>query len=245
MSIIPIEVIKVGNIYNTFKKIWIREGKYIAVSLVLGFVIALSFAIISSYRYSEKIQSDIAKKVVRFHVLANSNSPYDIDLKYKVRDAVIEYTKNFKDYKDREEFIGILSENIDNIKNIADNTLAMNNSNYKTKVFLSNDIFPYKEYGSVSFPAGEYLGLRIEIGEGKGDNWWCVMFPSMCFTDESCQSVEDEGLENLKDTLDFEEYSIITSRDSENVTPKMKFKVVEMWQERKYSSDDFVTNSDK
>ena len=86
MSIIPIEVIKVGNIYNTFKKIWIRERKYIAVSLLLGFVIALSFAIISSYRYSEKIQSDIAKKVVRFHVLANSNSPYDIDLKYKVRD---------------------------------------------------------------------------------------------------------------------------------------------------------------
>lgn len=227
-------------------KLFRREKKYIVCSLVIGFIIACLFSLYNSYTYSKNIQKGIADNVVRFHVLPNSNSPSDIMLKYKVRDAVLEYTNEFSsECNTRDEFINKINENIENIKTIAKNTLVENNSNYDVDIFFSNDVFPYKEYGKVAFPAGEYLGLRIEIGQAEGNNWWCVMFPSMCFTDESCTDIKNEGIYNLENCLDYEEYEIVTSKNSDNIAPKMKFKVVELWQEVRFGEDKFVTNSDK
>ncbi len=221
-----------------------REKERLILSILAGFIVAFMFSLYSTYTYSENIQKNIADKVVRFHVLANSNSSEDIELKYKVRDALLKYTENF-DCNTRDEFIDALNSNMEGIEDTVKNTLIENNSDYTSKVFLSRDIFPYKEYGDVVFPAGEYLGLRVEIGEAKGDNWWCVMFPSMCFNDDSCKSTGSQGMINLKNALDNEEYSIVTAKKSDSIVPKMKFKIVELWQESKYNENDFVTNSDK
>ena len=231
---------------KSIKGIIFNKRERILFSLICGFLISLIFSVYSTYKYSEKIQKNIADNIVRFHVLANSNNIEDIELKYKVRDSLIKYTNNIaRNCKDRDEFISIINKNINNIKENVDDTLMKNGSNYETNIYFSNDIFPYKKYNNISFPAGEYLGLRVEIGEAKGDNWWCVMFPSICFTDETISNIDLINNKNIENVIGKEEYDIISYSSSNNIVPKIKFKIVELWQEFKYKDIEYITNDDK
>ncbi len=170
------------------------------------------------------IQHSLANKVLRLHILANSNSNFDQTLKLKVRDKVVEFlTPKLKDSKNLNETKQIISNNLVNIKDIAEQIVSQN-SDYSVNVSLSTSSFPTKYYEDFSFPAGTYESLKIVIGEGNGNNWWCVMFPPLCFTNSSAGTFNETSTQTLKDNLTEEEYNLINSKKT-NV--QVKFKLLE------------------
>ena len=194
-------------------------------------IISLLFFIyttICAISYAKDVSFDIANSVFRLHVIANSNSKEDQDLKYKVRDSLIEYMNNLcANCKSKEEAIKIASTHLEDFKEIALNRIHSEGYNYDVNLKIGNFKFPTKYYGDISLPAGYYDALKVEIGEAKGKNWWCVMFPSLCFVDISNGVVPEESKEDMKNVLTDEEYSIISNRDDETI--HFKFKLLEFF----------------
>ena len=209
-----------------------KDRKIIGISLTVGFVVTVCSGFYSS-QYSQKIQSGIANEVVRFHVLANGDADFDQELKLKVRDAVLEnFREELSSSKNREETKKLLESRLDEIILCAEEIIAKENYNYKVTASLAKDRFPSKTYGDVTFPAGEYEALRIEIGEAVGQNWWCVMYPPLCFVDVTRAEIPEEDKEELKNILTEDEYNIVLSKNSDDISIKIKFKIVEWWQEQ-------------
>jgi stage II sporulation protein R len=160
-------------------------------------------------------------------VLANSDSKEDQELKLKVRDQVINSLKNkLENSKNKEETKKILISNLDNIRKISEKIITENNYNYSVKVLIANDNFPTKEYGDIKLPAGNYETLKIIIGNGEGHNWWCVIFPPLCFLDITKKTVPNDLKNNLKNILPEKEYKLISSN---NFPVKVKFKIMEVF----------------
>lgn len=182
--------------------------------------------------YVNAVSNNISSSVFRLHVIANSDSVEDQSLKYKVRDKILEYTNTLIDVNSnsKEDIINIANQNIDILKSIAQNTVYENGFNYNVNISIGNFYFPTKYYGDISLPAGYYDALRIEIGNAKGQNWWCVMFPPLCFVDVTSGIVPDDSKENLQENLPGEEYDLISS-DSEEI--QFKFKLVEIFENLK------------
>lgn len=136
------------------------------------------------FTYASEIQNDLARQVLRLHIVANSDTDYDQQLKYAVRDRIITEThKLFKDSQSIEETQQIALANIDFLQSIAQSEIEQQGFNYIVTVSLGNHPFPATVYGNILFPAGRYDALKIVIEEGSGENWWCVLFPPLCFID--------------------------------------------------------------
>ncbi|HHW30976.1 MAG TPA: stage II sporulation protein R [Clostridiaceae bacterium] len=196
---------------------------------------ALIMTIIYMNSFSEQINKGLAENLIRFHVIANSDSEEDQQLKRSVRDRVIEYMKvQLKDSGSLEHTKHIISNNLSNIVSIAEEAIADAGKNYKVKAELGSYPFPTKAYGDIVLPAGNYQALRVVIGKGEGANWWCVLFPPLCFVDATHGTVPDSVKEDLKEQLSVEEYILVTSSESEKDVPvKIKFKIVEIIQNSK------------
>ncbi len=203
-----------------------NDKKIIIVSVILGIV--FTFVISCSIAYSNTVQKGIAKDVLRFHVLANSDEDYDQRLKLKVRDEILKkYKSELENCQNVSETKKFFEENIADVVETAKETIKKEGFNYDVKAFIGKSCFPTKKYGDISFPAGEYEALRIEIGSAKGKNWWCVMFPPLCFVDVSCKKVSDNSKEQLKNILTEEEYGIVANSETDNDF-KVKFKIIEI-----------------
>lgn len=151
--------------------------------------------------------SYIEGKVLRFHVIANSDSEEDQALKYKVKDILVEALKPMlEDAKDLEETKRIVKERLPEIEEIAQGAVNAYGSGETVQVELTNMYFPVKTYGDLTFPAGDYDALRVTIGQAEGKNWWCVLFPNLCFVDAVHGIVPEESKEQLKNVLTEEEY---------------------------------------
>ena len=199
----------------------------------IGIIITLTFLLIlyttiSAISYAEAVSTDISKSVFRLHVLANSNSDEDQVLKYKVRDNLLEYMNNIcSNCSSKNEAISLVTEHKEEFKQVALKTIKNEGYNYDVNINIGNFEFPTKQYGDISLPAGYYDALRVEIGEAKGRNWWCVMFPSLCFIDISSGIVPEESKEELQNVLSDEEYSIISDNNDYGI--KFKFKLLEFF----------------
>ena len=199
--------------------------KYLFLLIVL-----ISFIILSAYSYAGAINEDLSNNVFRLHVIANSNSNEDQDLKYKVRDKLIEYMKSLTtNISSKEEVIKIANNHISDFESIAKEVITENGFDYDVKVEIGNFSFPTKQYGDISFPAGFYDALKVEIGSAKGQNWWCIMFPPLCFVDVTSGIVPEESKENLQDNLGEEEYDIISNTENSEIV-NFKFKIVEFFE---------------
>ena len=198
--------------------------KRISIVLSLLFV----FILLSAIFYVNAVSNNIADSVFRLHVIANSDSKEDQDLKYKVRDAILEYMNSIcKNDSSKEEVIEIANSHKEDFARIANQVIKENGFNYSVNIKIGNFDFPTKSYGDISFPAGNYDALRIEIGNASGQNWWCVMFPPLCFVDVTSGIVPDESKLIMQDNLTDEEYSIISKSDSPDI--KFKFSLIEMF----------------
>lgn len=177
----------------------------------------------------EEIVKDISEKLIRFHVIANSDEETDQQLKIKVKDNIINYIfPKLKDSKSIDESREILRKNNKQILKIAEKTIKENGYNYTVNSTLDRENFPEKNYGNITLPQGEYEAYRVIIGSGQGKNWWCVMFPPLCFVDVTKGQVSDkETEETMKRVLDDDEYTEISNKNDKNKI-KIKFKIVEI-----------------
>jgi len=171
------------------------------------------------------LQTDIAQNIIRFHVIANSDSEKDQALKLKVKEALVDslspILSNTSTITEARE---VLSGQLDQIQDIAEGTLLQNGCNNPVTVTLESCYFPLKIYGGYSFPPGNYESLRVKIGKAQGQNWWCVMFPPLCFVDETYAIVDEDSKKQLKHLLTEEEYDTLINQK----TPvKIKFKLLE------------------
>lgn len=187
------------------------------------------FVFISALSYVDAVSEDLSNSVFRLHVIANSDSKEDQDLKYKVRNAVLEYMNSISaNCTSKDEVITLAYNYQDEFKEIVKKVIKENGYNYDVNIRIGNFEFPTKHYGDISLPAGTYDALRIEIGEAQGQNWWCVMFPPLCFIDVTSGVVPDESKQIMKDNLNDEEYSLISDAESKDIT--FKFSLIEFFQ---------------
>lgn len=200
------------------------------IAIILITILAFLY-IIQKPQDTYAMKEDISNKLIRFHVIANSDSPDDQNLKLKVRDVVIKkMSSKFIGIKDLKQSEKIIKENLHEIQKIAQDTVYSNGKRYEVKAMYGRFDFPTKYYGTITLPAGNYNALRIVIGNGDGKNWWCVMFPPLCFVDITHGLSSDETKEELKQYLSEDELSMI-----ETSKPPVKFKIVEVFE--KYYKD--------
>lgn len=191
----------------------------------------LVYTFICAQSYVSAVSTNLSSAVFRLHVLANSDSDEDQSLKIKVRDGLLNYMNGIcANCSTKEEAISLATAHESDFQQIAEKIINDNGYNYPVKININNFYFPTKNYGDISLPAGFYDALRVEIGEAKGRNWWCVMFPSLCFIDVSSGIVDSKAKENLKENLDDESYNLISSQDNNEV--KFKFKLIEFFAEK-------------
>ncbi len=193
--------------------------------IILTFLFFI-YTSICAISYANQVSNDIANSVFRLHVIANSDSNEDQNLKYIVRDKLLEYMNELCiNCSTKEEAISIAQNNLNNFKELALQTIREEGFDYSVNVNIGNFEFPTKYYGDISLPAGYYDALKVEIGEAKGQNWWCVMFPPLCFTDVTSGVVPEESKEDLENTLTDEEFSIVSDN---SLDIQVKFKILEI-----------------
>ena len=197
---------------------------------ILLLIVSVLFLLLSAYSYVNAVSNNLANSVFRLHVIANSDSKEDQDLKYKVRDKLIEYMNTLtNDMNSKEEVIEIAKTHLEDFKEIAKNVVKESGYDYDVNVEIGNFSFPTKTYGDISFPAGFYDALKVEIGKAEGQNWWCVMFPPLCFVDVTSGVVPEESKENLQENLGNEEYELISDTENSSIL-NVKFKIIELFE---------------
>lgn len=177
------------------------------------------------YQYrQQRLTEEIAGKIIRFHVRANSNTKADQALKLKVRDAIGTYMQpKLSGISDINISRKVVEENLKQVENTASGVIAAEGYTYDVKASLTVTDFPEKSYGPYTFPAGKYEALEVVIGAGGGHNWWCVMYPNLCFFNSTYEIVDQEAEKSLHQVLTQEEYQSLMEQKNYQV----KFALVE------------------
>ena len=201
--------------------------KNLKMVIILTFLLFL-YSSICAISYAQNISTDVANSVFRLHVIANSDTEEDQNLKYMVRDNLLKYMNSIcENCKTKEDAIAVVEKNKTAFEQIAMNTIKEEGYDYCVNINIGNFEFPTKNYGDISLPAGYYDALRVEIGEAKGRNWWCVMFPPLCFVDMSSGVVPDESKEFMKNNLSEEEFALVSNQSDNEI--QFKFKLLEFF----------------
>lgn len=207
-------------------KCYMMDGDFMSKSMIkrveLALLLALAFTAIWGAA-SARTQENLAEKVLRLHVIAHSDSRQDQSVKLLVRDNVLSFTQGLmKGVSGVEEAEKIVSDHIEDIRRIANETLSENGLAYTAKAEVALTEFPEKTYASFALPGGQYLSLQIRLGDARGRNWWCVVYPPLC----TASAVEWEDTA-AKAGLSGEEIALMKRESSRY---EIRFKVVELWQ---------------
>lgn len=195
--------------------------KKVELSVCLALIVSIVFSVCSFAKTSESIRQE----VLRLHVIANSDSSVDQNLKLRVRDAVLEYGADvFDGSVNVENAVEKITPEITRLTEIAQNVIKDGGFDYNVSITIDKEYFSTRTYETITLPAGEYLALRIIIGTGEGHNWWCVMFPPMCI------SAADEESE-ISTVLDKDELNLV----EKNPKYEPRFKIVEIYEKIKES----------
>lgn len=196
--------------------------------LVITLLLSL-YIFVCAISYVSAVSGDIANSVFRLHVIANSDSKEDQELKLKVRDELLIYMNEIsKNCSCKQEVMDLANLHKEDFVEIAKKVIVENGFDYDVSIEVGVSDFPTKQYGDISLPAGKYDALRVKIGNASGQNWWCVMFPPLCFVDVSSGIVPDSSKQEMKDSLNDEEYDLISESGDSEIT--FKFKLVEFFQ---------------
>ena len=201
-------------------------------SWIILIILICIYTFFCAYSYVQAVSSDLKTSVFRLHVIANSDSDEDQELKYIVRDNLLDYMNEIcADCTTKEEAIEIAKNNLNSFKKIAKDTVKNEGYSYDVNVEIGEFEFPTKSYGDISLPAGIYDALEVKIGNANGHNWWCVMFPPLCFVDISSGTVPESSKEVLKDELSEEEFALVSNNSNSDIN--FKFKLLEIFSNSK------------
>lgn len=171
------------------KRFWVKQSIALLCALLLtaGAVMA-----VSAFGEFQKNCDSLSEKVLRLHVLANSDSEADQQLKLKVRDAILqESDRLFQQSDSKEAAMAQMATHLSDVEQVAERTLRKNGCDLPVTAALKKVKFNTRTYGNITLPAGEYDALQVEIGAAKGKNWWCVLFPSLCVPSSTNVQMED------------------------------------------------------
>lgn len=199
--------------------------KYKKLILILSlFIITFIYIIHPLVQENILEKKSFEDEIIRFHIRANSDKEEDQGLKLKIRDEILkEMKEKFKDTASLDESREIIKANMEEMKSITENVIKREGEDYSVEVTLGQDNFPTRKYGNLVFPAGDYETLLITLGEGKGQNWWCVMFPPLCFVD-----ITHSVAYNLEKQLEAEEEEVKEELE-EQPKLKLKWKIVDLF----------------
>ncbi|MBQ5884581.1 MAG: stage II sporulation protein R [Clostridia bacterium] len=206
--------------YNAFKE---KRDKIFLIALIIAYILYCAFSI----TYFSSVSGEIRENVVRLHILADSNSEIDQNVKLKVRDALLEKnTQLLSDKVTPKNATEYFKNSKDELEQCANEVLKENGLNYKATITLGKEYYITRVYEDLTFPAGVYTSIKVVLGSGEGKNWWCVMFPPLCVP------VADGGIEtadnvNLEDYLNEDGKRLVSSQGKF----KVGFKVIE-WYEK-------------
>lgn len=173
-------------------------------------------------------QTSIASRILRLHVLANSDSEKDQALKLDVRDGILAYIKtNAPEFDNVAEAREWTLRHLEEIRDAARQILLLQGNSDGIALELTDCYFPTKTYGSLTFPAGRYEALRVKIGAAEGQNWWCVMYPPLCFTDVTCGDFPEESRKILERQLTAEEYMSLKAKSGTRPV-RIRWKLLEL-----------------
>ena len=194
--------------------------------MVLCSVIFFTYSV-GQNRSVTQLQNDIAGEIIRFHVRANSDTDEDQQLKLYVKEELVQYMGELlKDASDRSEAEDILKENIENIENVAKGVIKEHKKEYNIKAYFEESYFPVKVYADMTFPQGVYEAFRVDIGAAEGKNWWCVLYPSLCFADISHGTMGTAAKEELEAVLDEDELELLyENKDGDKRERVYEFKI--------------------
>ena len=177
-------------------------------NIICTYIVALAMTVVIQ-GYSDKVNSELQNNVIRLHILANSDSKSDQRIKLKVRDAILnEVSLKDKDFLQKSETVA---------------NSVLSNYNYKAIAKYGEFYFPTKKYKNVTLPCGKYNSVRIVLGEGEGQNWWCVLYPPMCLS-EGEVVLSDKAQKKLKNIVSEDTYELITK---DGIV--IKFKIVDIF----------------
>ncbi len=183
---------------------YLLETFFLIILLTGGFIWKAQ-----EYR-QQQVQQEISEKILRFHVRANSDSSADQTLKLKVRDAVGAYMQDkLADVANLDECTSIVSRELPEVIHTAEQVISQEGYDYPVSARVEKVEFPVKTYGGYTFPAGDYQALNVIIGEGRGQNWWCVMYPNMCFHGAVYEVVDEDAKRSLQQVLSEDEYDAV------------------------------------
>lgn len=209
-----------------------KKKNHIIISLLIVIIgvtltsqVYISKANVSNTYSMQKLQSTLAQKIIRFHVIADNDTDESQQLKMKVKNETLKYMKTLlTGTEDLSTTRDILENNLENIKNFALDVVEKEGYEYNVSAEFENCYFPIKEYGSLIFPAGYYDALKIKLGKAEGRNWWCVMYPNLCFVEGSYAVVNDEVKETLEGMLTPDEYHMLLQGNNTKISFKyLKF----------------------
>ena len=173
-------------------------------------------------------QAALAEDVLRLHVVANSDSAEDQAVKLQVRDAVLAQAEPLLEgLVSSEQAEYVLTPRLAELEDTARGVLDAAGYDDDVTVTITDQWFPTRVYDSFSLPAGQYRALKVVIGEGEGQNWWCMLYPSLCFTEGITATLPEDEKEELKGLLTEEEFDTLFSKNGKK--PVFRFKIVELW----------------
>jgi len=195
-------------------------------ALIAGLIITTA---VNAASYARDVE-EISDNVLRLHVIANSDSEADQEVKLKVRDAVLEYSQNqCFTWDNKDDAVDAAASHIPDIEHIANDVLRENGFSYTAHAEIAEVYFPTRTYDKVTLPAGEYTALRIILGEGQGKNWWCVMFPPLC----SNAVPSEEAAEYIRKNAGNSAFMMITDADG-NVKYELRLKIADFVYEMRH-----------
>ena len=192
-----------------------KKTDIILLTGLIGAILYSNFAQVGS------VVSNLENDVLRMHILANSDSEEDQRLKLKVRDRLLECSDEiFGGCETLEDMESAAGSRLDYINGIVLQVIEENGFDYGAQTNLVNMDFDSRVYGNITMPAGNYEALRVTIGEAEGHNWWCVMYPNLCFAN-SMYEVDASSGEKLREVLEPEEYAAVLESGNYKVRFKM------------------------
>ncbi len=211
----------------TRKKIEAINSKIISLCLLIVISSLTMIQYINAMKETV-IQQDIASQIMRFHVVANSDSIEDQALKLLIKDKLTsELEPILQNASNLNEARELINQNLSMLESLSNEMISEYGFTYSAKASIEKGYFPLKVYGDLSLPPGEYEAVRIELGNAIGQNWWCIMFPPLCFVDSTYSVVPDSSKEQLKEVLTKEEYDSIFAK--KEVKVKIKFKLFSLF----------------
>lgn len=195
------------------------------------FIAAIAFLCIGS-KNDETTSERLADKILRLHVIANSDSEEDQNLKLLVKEELVNYIEaNSTNLNDKASYINYINENKEQLKNIALQVMLEQGYGYNVELSVENTYFPVKSYGDLTFPCGYYDALCVRIGDASGKNWWCVLYPPLCFVDLTYGVVPEDSKNTLHTIVGDEDYhALLYGGEDVTVRPRsLIFDTIKEW----------------